>query len=102
TAIRAVAQVARDRPDVKLVITAGRAPAGQDERFAATEEARALARELGVLDRHVLFVDDWIPYDTRHEVLADADIGLTLPRDAAEARLAARARYLDYLWAGLP
>ena len=55
-----------------------------------------------MLDRSVFFVDDWIAYDERHEVLADADIGITLPLDSAEAHLAARARYMDYLWAGLP
>ena len=102
TAIRAVAGLSERRPDIKLVITAGRPPARDAERVAAVEQARALAHALGVLDRTVLFVDEWIAYDERHEVLADADIAITLPRDADEAELAARARYMDYLWAGLP
>jgi glycosyltransferase involved in cell wall biosynthesis len=102
TAIRAIAAIASRRPDVKLVITAGRAPSGGGDRFEATGAARALAQSLGVLDRSVFFVEDWIAYDERHEVLADADLGITLPLDSAEAHLAARARYMDYLWAGLP
>jgi glycosyltransferase involved in cell wall biosynthesis len=84
------------------VITAGRPPNRSTDRFAATEQARALAAELGVLDRSVLFLDEWVPYEERHHYLGDADIGLTLNRDAAEAELAARVRYMDYLWAGLP
>jgi glycosyltransferase involved in cell wall biosynthesis len=102
TAIRACARIARTRGDVKLVITAGRAPNRKTDRFSATEQARALAAELGVLGESVLFLDEWIPYEERHHYLQDADIGLTLNRDAAEAELAARVRYMDYLWAGLP
>ena len=34
--------------------------------------------------------------------LGEADVGLTLHGDAAEASLAARFRYMDYLWTGLP
>lgn len=103
TAVRAFASLHASRPDIKLVITAGRPPNKSAERFFdATEEARALAGELGVLGRTVLFFDDWIPYEQRHDYLHEADIGLTLHRHAEEARLAARARYMDYLSAELP
>lgn len=103
TVVRALARIASVRNDVKLVITAGRPPDRKAERlFDATDEVRALASELGVLDRSVFFFDEWIPYEARHEYLADADLGVTLHHHAEEARLAARARYMDYLWAGLP
>jgi glycosyltransferase involved in cell wall biosynthesis len=103
TVVRALAQIASVRGDVKLVITAGRPPDGKAERlFDSTDEVRRLASELGVLDRTVFFFDEWIPYEARHEYLADADLGVTLHHHAEEARLAARARYMDYLWAGLP
>ena len=103
TAVRALAALAPFRPDIKLVITAGRAPSESAQRFYNTaEEVRGLAAELGVLGRNVLFLDDWIPYDERHDYLRDADIGLTLHRHGSEARLAARARYMDYLSSGLP
>ena len=102
TAIRAVALLGAERPDVKLVFTAGRAPNAAADRHSALAEARALAGELGVLDRSVLFLDEWVPFAQRGSYLRDADLGLTLHRDAEEASLAARARYMDYLWAGLP
>ena len=38
----------------------------------APSEARALAAELGVLDRVVLFNDDWVPYEQRADWLLDA------------------------------
>jgi glycosyltransferase involved in cell wall biosynthesis len=103
TPIRAFAALAASRPDLKLVITAGRPPSkSAEQRFDATEQMRALADELGVLGRTVLFLDTWIAYEQRHDYLREADIGLTLHRHAAEARLAARARYMDYLCAELP
>jgi glycosyltransferase involved in cell wall biosynthesis len=103
TPVRAFARIASERTDVKLVITAGR-PANKsaERRFDATEEIRALAGELGVLGRSVFFYDKWIPYEQRYDYLREADIGVTLHRHASEARLAARARYMDYLSAELP
>ena len=55
-----------------------------------------------MLDRTVLFLDEWIPYEQRYDYLREADIGLTLHRHAEEARLAVRSRYIDYLSAELP
>jgi glycosyltransferase involved in cell wall biosynthesis len=102
TAIRAIASLADSRPDVKLVFTAGRPPNGDAERHSVLAEAKALAAELGVLDRSVLFLEEWVPFAQRGDYLRDADLGLTLHRDTEEATLAARARYMDYLSAGLP
>jgi glycosyltransferase involved in cell wall biosynthesis len=103
TPIRAFAALAESRSDLKLVITAGKpASKSAEQRFDATEQMRALASELGVLGHTVLFLDTWIPYEERHDYLREADIGLTLHRHATEARLAARARYMDYLSAELP
>lgn len=102
TAIRSVASLADPRPDVKLVFTAGRIPNGDAERHSVLAEAKALAGQLGVLDRSVFFLEEWVPFARRAEYIADADVGLTLHRHADEASLAARARYMDYLLAGLP
>ncbi|MHB1571740.1 MAG: glycosyltransferase family protein, partial [Solirubrobacteraceae bacterium] len=101
-AVRAFARLLGHREDLKLVISAG-PPSGNDgARFDAAADARALAAELGVLDRTVLFLDEWVVFEERFDYLRDADLGLTLHRDAREAGLAARARYMDYLAAGLP
>lgn len=102
TAIRALASIAAEHPEVKLVFTSGPPPDRRNERHAVVEEARTLASELGLLDRNIFFLDKWVPYESRGEYLQDADLGITLHRDLAEAPLAARARYMDYLWAGLP
>ena len=102
TAIRAFAQVVERRPNARLVITAGKAPKAKFDLFDESEQARELSRSLGLLGRNVFFLDEWTPYDRRHAYLQDADIGLTLHANTAEAPFAARARYMDYIWAGLP
>lgn len=102
TVIRAFARTAHTRPDIKLVITAGRPPVRGRERFDAVGQARELAERLGVLGRTVLFLDEWVPYEDRHAYLREADLGVTLHRFTEEAELAARARYMDYLSAALP
>jgi glycosyltransferase involved in cell wall biosynthesis len=98
TAIRAVAGL----DGVRLVITAGRPPSGNPDGLTAMEEAADVAATLGLLGDKVLLLDEWIPYEQRHHYLMDADVGITLHRDTAEAAVAARSRYMDYLWAGLP
>jgi glycosyltransferase involved in cell wall biosynthesis len=102
TAIRAFELVVRRRPDARLVISAGKAPNARTDSLASTEEARQLARGLGLLDKNVFFLDEWTPYDRRHAYLQDADVGLTLHANTGEAPFAARARYMDYLWCSLP
>ena len=102
TAIKAFAPLAEARPEVKLVITAGRAPDPKTDILSLDAKARELAREYGLLDKTVFFVNDWIPFAERHLWLHEADLGLTLHTNSPEAEFAARARYMDYLWAGLP
>jgi glycosyltransferase involved in cell wall biosynthesis len=102
TAIEAFARVVEHRPDARLVISAGKAPKARFDLSERTDGAREVSRALGLLDRNVFFLDEWTPYDRRHEYLQDADVGLTLHADTPEAPFAARARYMDYLWAALP
>lgn len=102
TAIRALAQIREQRDDVKLVLSSASSPQPGRNRFSTADEARDLAGSLGLLGQSAFFLDDWVPYDERHEYLADADIGISLHLDTPEAAIAARARYLDYLWAGVP
>ena len=102
TAIRAMALLSDRRPDVKLVFSAGTPPDPASRALTKNGAARELAKSLQVLGRSVVFLDQWVPYGERHEYLADADLGITLHSDQREAELAARARYLDYLWCSLP
>jgi len=102
TAIRAVAQVQDAHPTLKLVFPGTRHPsqamAGMPNQTAA---ARAVAAELGVIDRTVFF-GDWAPYAEWPHVLQECDVALTLHFDTVETRLAFRSRVLEYIWADLP
>ncbi len=101
TAVRAVALLGERRPGVRLVFM-GAAAAAQAASQRATEEAEAVARELGVMDRGVLFHRDWVPFGERVEWLLDADCAISTHADTLESRYAFRTRLLDCFWAGLP
>jgi glycosyltransferase involved in cell wall biosynthesis len=102
TALAAFQRVAARRGDVRLVFTAGKHPRRDWPVLDHSEQARAAAAEMGLLGESVFFLDDWVPQEERHHYLLEADIGLTLHRDTAETAVAARGRYMDYVWAGLP
>ncbi|HVN66865.1 MAG TPA: glycosyltransferase [Candidatus Sulfotelmatobacter sp.] len=91
TAIRAVAQLAQTRPDVRLVFFSGNAA-----------KAVSLAKETGTYGRSVLFLDRWVPYEERGNYLLESDIGLITHRATLETRFSWRTRVLDYFWADLP
>lgn len=93
--IRAVFELETEGLNVKLFYMGS-------SSTAAYDRARTLAKDLGVLDRLVLFNEGWIPYDKRGEYLAAADIGVSCHLKRLETRYSFRTRVLDYLWAGLP
>lgn len=98
TAIRAVAKLAERRPQVKLVFMGG--SSGRLHR--AENKVRALASELGALERVVFFNEEWVPYERRADWLLDASCALSTHRKHLETRFAFRTRLLDCFWAGLP
>jgi len=98
-AVRAVAQLASRRERLRLVFMGN---ATQVPAQRATANARALAEELGVLNRHVFFNDAWVPYDERADWLLEADCALYAHHDNLETRFAFRTRLLDCFWAQLP
>jgi glycosyltransferase involved in cell wall biosynthesis len=100
TAIRAVAALTERRPTAQLVfmgVTRGHPASAQ-----ATDAARGLARELGLLDSVVHFHEGWVPYAERGAWLTQADCALSTHPEHLEARFAYRTRLLDCLWTGLP
>lgn len=102
TAIRATGLLAAgDRPDVRLVFMGTRSPGAQVAEMSMVDAARALAVELGLLDRHVFF-NEWTSYDERHNWLLQSDVALSLHCPTVEARFSFRTRVLDNLWCGLP
>lgn len=101
TLIRALAEVTRQRPDVKLFFMASQHPVLKDAHSIAAQ-AIELSQELGLYDRTVIFNRDWIPYDERANYLLEADVGITTHVDHLETYFSFRTRVLDFLWAGLP
>ena len=99
SAIRAVSELIERRPSVRLVFmgSASHAPARR-----ATVQARTLAADLGLLDRHVFFNTDWVPYARRGDWLLDADCAISTHVEHLETRFAFRTRLLDCFWSGLP
>ena len=96
TPVRAMERVAAARPEARLVFF--RLAKGWS---AMSERTWQLAAELGLLDRHVLFVP-WLPPERWPACLSEADVGLSFHRAGIETHFAFRTRLLDYIWAGLP
>ncbi len=60
-----------------------------------------LAEQLGEKDRSIIFIE-WVPFNDRVNLLAEADIGVTMHPVHIETRYSIRTRVLDYFWARLP
>ncbi len=103
TLIRAVANVAEERPHLRLFFMGTAVPPSQYRPSQAmAARAHELARELGVLDRVVFFNTEWVPYADRGAYLLEADLGASTHLPHLETRFAFRTRLLDCFWAGLP
>jgi hypothetical protein len=103
TLIQAMAEIVQARPHTNLFFLGTRHPNVADvPEMGVTGEALSLAQSLGLLDTHVFFNDDWVPYAERQNYLLEADVGISLHIDHAETHLSFRTRLLDYIWAGLP
>lgn len=102
TLIRAVAKLAESRPSVRLFFMGTTHPHPGVPEMPIIKESRALAESLGLTGRHVFFNDSWVDYDTRHNYLLEADLGVSTHRSHIETTFSFRTRILDYLWASLP
>jgi len=102
TVIRAVYEVAKQRPNVRLVFLGAHDPNPNNRPMSKADESLSLARELHLLDKYVFFYPVWAPYEQRHNFLLEADIGISAHPASVESRFAFRTRVLDYIWAGLP
>lgn len=99
TAVRAMPALLRRRPNARLVFMGA---ANHRPALRATHETRACAEELGLLDSHVFFNDEWVPYEHRAGWLLEADCAVSCHVEHLETRYAFRTRLLDCFWAGLP
>lgn len=102
TLIKALPGLIQERPDVRLVFPGTQHPNAEDvPDMPMLQKARGLARELGLLERHVFF-GGWVEYAEWPNYLLETDIGVSLHFDTLESRLAFRTRVLDYISAELP
>lgn len=102
TVIRAVAELGKERQDIKLYFMGTGSPNPELPAMAMLTRAIEFAEDLGVKDRIVHFNEGWVSYDDRQNYLLDADAGVSAHFDSIETRFSFRTRVLDYLWAGLP
>jgi glycosyltransferase involved in cell wall biosynthesis len=101
TAIRAMAELAPQHPEVKLFFAGVQHPNPEVPPVRMAEAARRLSDELGLTGKSVFF-HSWVPYAERGDYLLEADVAISLHFDHVETRFAYRTRLLDYIWAGLP
>ncbi|MDY7542784.1 MULTISPECIES: glycosyltransferase [unclassified Cryobacterium] len=102
TLIRAVSKVGERHDNVRLFFQGTKHPHPGVPEMGIVAESRALASELGALDRSVFFNPSWVDYSDRHNFLGEADAGVSTHFVHVETTFSFRTRILDYLWAGLP
>lgn len=102
TLIRAVAELAKRHPNIKLFFLGTKHPNPDVPEMEIVSRSRSLARELGVADQHVFFNESWVDYADRQNYLLEADLGVSTHPIHVETTFSFRTRILDYLWAGLP
>ncbi|HEX7095981.1 MAG TPA: glycosyltransferase [Acidimicrobiales bacterium] len=102
TLIRAVDKLRVRRPNVRLFFMGVQHPNPNVPEMRMVVQARRLATELGLVDTHVFFNEQWVEYDDRQNYLLEADVGVSTHFDHIETAYSFRTRILDYLWASLP
>jgi len=102
TVVRAVAEASAKIPQMRLVFIGARSGDEHLPETATSVAVRNLARELHVLDHHVFFHDEWVPYESRANWIADADVAVIAARPSLESAISVRTRFLDYVWCTTP
>lgn len=102
TLIRAIDRVKDVIPNVRLLFMGCKHPNPAVPEMRVAGEAYALARQLGLDGTHVIFHEEWVPYEDRQNFLLEADLGVSTHLDHIETAYSFRTRILDYLWSSLP
>ena len=100
TPIKAVAQASKARNDLRLVFFGIKHPNLPLTR--AAQKALQLSKDLGVYEKQVFFIQQWVPYEERASWLLESDLGIICHHETLETHFSWRTRVLDYFWAGLP
>jgi len=102
TLVRAVAELSVRHPDIRLYFMGLKNPNPGVPEMRISWQLQGLSESLGLTDRFVFFNKGWVNYNERHNVLMDADVGVSTHFEHIETAYSFRTRILDYLWAGLP
>ena len=102
TLIKAMAEVAKQEPRVKLFFLSTKHPNPLLPEFDMAREAGDLAKSLGLENKFVFFNKEWIDYAERGAYFEDADIGISIHETHFETAYSFRTRILDYLKFDLP
>lgn len=102
TLIRAIDLARHEVPEIKLLFMGVRHPNPDVPEMRMSVRARELAERLEILNSHVFFHEDWVPYAERCNFLLESDIGVSCHLDHIETSFSFRTRILDYLWTALP
>ena len=102
TPIKAVAELSKNDPRIKLVFYGTVHPNSAVGKPKAVDRAQKLAKDLGIFGTQIIFHDGWVPADERMNYLADADIAVSSHIESLETHYAFRTRILDHFWIQLP
>lgn len=102
TPITAVANLAKQHPDIKLVFYGVVHPNKHVGRPKNVDRSIEHAKKLGVYQKNVIFLEDWVPAGERSNYLLDADVAISSHIESLETRYAFRTRILDHFWTKLP
>lgn len=101
TLLEALHRLGRD--DIKLLFLGAAYPGikelGVGVRF---QDAKAIARRNGQLDRTVFFEEGWVSHEVAKRYVQEADISVCTYFDNLETRYSHRTRFVDLIWAELP
>lgn len=102
TPITAIAELSQEYPDIKLVFYGVTHPNKHVGKPKNVDRSIDHAKKLGVYQKNVIFLEDWVPANERSNYLLDADVAISSHVESLETRYAFRTRILDHFWAKLP
>ena len=100
--IEAMEEAIKVNPNFKLFFLSTKHPNPQLMKFPKADEAEKLARDKKLLNKHIFFNKDWIPYEERHNYFLESDVGVSTHLEHFETRFSFRTRILDYIYFNLP
>jgi hypothetical protein len=101
TLIKAWPAVIASIPSARLVFLGTKHPNPAVPRHEMAQKAVDLAREMGELNKSILFFE-WLSTHDREALLCEADVGVICQPRSIESRYALRTRVLDYFWVKYP